>query len=356
MDTSTGLIYVGNGQYYDPTTGRFLSRGVNSNSTNPYVPWGGNPTGALFTPLALLSLIYSRRRKHGKLDTIILLIVLGVGLSMSLAACAGTTTTTIGNATVTITPIPSQNGTQSATVTVTVPPPTGSPVGTPSITCTATVTQTATPTPVLTLSQSELLDIYTEAGIKTQSPYGDTNTRFNVYAFSWIKGKDPYYTGIGPAKVTDAQMEHTRGDLINGGHNGVGLGLRTERCGFTCPPGQLDQDTDNGAYTAMHTRISLRTDVCLNRGCTPTDEFLVAALGENEESMNPRDVQTAINQYKQVSPPVIINWQKWLVSGAGKQRDQDYDLKLIKIFKGDTGERSDLGVDWEYVHNLIKNP
>jgi hypothetical protein len=40
MDTATNLIYVGNGQYYDPTTGRFLNRNVNSNSTNPYVPWG----------------------------------------------------------------------------------------------------------------------------------------------------------------------------------------------------------------------------------------------------------------------------------------------------------------------------
>jgi len=29
MDVATGLIYVGNGQYYDPTTGRFLTRGVN---------------------------------------------------------------------------------------------------------------------------------------------------------------------------------------------------------------------------------------------------------------------------------------------------------------------------------------
>jgi len=39
MDAATGLIYVGNGQYYDPTTGRFLTRGVNPDQTNPYVPW-----------------------------------------------------------------------------------------------------------------------------------------------------------------------------------------------------------------------------------------------------------------------------------------------------------------------------
>ena len=27
MDAATGLLYVGNGQYYDPATGRFLTHG-----------------------------------------------------------------------------------------------------------------------------------------------------------------------------------------------------------------------------------------------------------------------------------------------------------------------------------------
>jgi YD repeat-containing protein len=45
LDAATDLIYVGNGQYYDPATGRFLTRGVFPNSTNPYMPW--NPFGAL---------------------------------------------------------------------------------------------------------------------------------------------------------------------------------------------------------------------------------------------------------------------------------------------------------------------
>jgi RHS repeat-associated protein len=87
MDTSTGLLYMGSGQYYDPTTGRFQSRNEKPDQTNPYVPWGGNPTGALFTPLALLSLVYSRRKKRGTLDMIIVLMMLGMTLSMSLTAC-----------------------------------------------------------------------------------------------------------------------------------------------------------------------------------------------------------------------------------------------------------------------------
>ena len=39
LNAATGLIYVGNGQYYDPMNGRFLSRRVNTQSPNPFVPW-----------------------------------------------------------------------------------------------------------------------------------------------------------------------------------------------------------------------------------------------------------------------------------------------------------------------------
>ncbi|NOH00462.1 MAG: hypothetical protein HND47_00085 [Chloroflexi bacterium] len=64
IDATTGLIYVGNGQYYDPETGRFLTRGVNPNSPNPYVPW--NPIGMIIGPLGLISGNYVRRKtkKH----------------------------------------------------------------------------------------------------------------------------------------------------------------------------------------------------------------------------------------------------------------------------------------------------
>jgi len=87
MDTATGLLYVGNGQYYDPSTGRFLNRSVNPDSANPYVPWSGEPTGALIGPLVLLAMVYSRKKRRGKLDTLIVLLVLCVGIGMSLTAC-----------------------------------------------------------------------------------------------------------------------------------------------------------------------------------------------------------------------------------------------------------------------------
>jgi RHS repeat-associated protein len=87
MDTTTGLLYVGNGQYYDPATGRFINRNVNPDSANPYVPWGGEPTGALIGPLVLLAMLYSRKKRRGKLDMLVLLLVLCLSVGMTLMAC-----------------------------------------------------------------------------------------------------------------------------------------------------------------------------------------------------------------------------------------------------------------------------
>jgi hypothetical protein len=82
VDFSTGLMYIGNGQYYDPETGRFLTRGANPNSPNPYVPW--NPLGVLLAPLALASVISSRKKVKGKKLKGIAAVS---SLSLFLAAC-----------------------------------------------------------------------------------------------------------------------------------------------------------------------------------------------------------------------------------------------------------------------------
>ncbi|MBK9008612.1 MAG: hypothetical protein IPM31_16675 [Anaerolineae bacterium] len=87
LDVATNLIYVGNGQYYDPTTGRFLTRDVNPNSTNPYTPW--NPIGAIVGPLGVISAFYSRKKKGGKGGTWIVLLLVTVTVGMTLSACGG---------------------------------------------------------------------------------------------------------------------------------------------------------------------------------------------------------------------------------------------------------------------------
>ena len=87
MDNATGLLYVGNGQYYDPATGRFLNRNARPEQTNPYVPWSSDPTGALFSPLLLLAMVFGNKKKRGKYDQLMIILVIGVLLFMSLS-CA----------------------------------------------------------------------------------------------------------------------------------------------------------------------------------------------------------------------------------------------------------------------------
>ncbi len=86
MDSATGLLYLGNGQYYDPSTGRFLNRNARPNQANPYVPWSGDPLGALMAPLAVMTVVLGRKKKHGKWETIAIVLVLGCTMGMSLSA------------------------------------------------------------------------------------------------------------------------------------------------------------------------------------------------------------------------------------------------------------------------------
>jgi RHS repeat-associated protein len=83
MDAATDLIYVGNGQYYDPETGRFLTRDAKPNNSNPYVPW--DTSGAIIAPLGIVALFAGRKKKGSKVGTfLVLLLVLGsVGMTMT---------------------------------------------------------------------------------------------------------------------------------------------------------------------------------------------------------------------------------------------------------------------------------
>ena len=147
LDATTGLIYVSNGQYYDPSTGRFLTRDVNPDSTNPYVPW--NPIGAILGPLGLIALVFGRRKKGSKTGTfLVLLIVLG-GVGMTLAACAPAPTPPSGSANTTLPAMPAQTQTPVPTGPGTVSDfPTGTPtapIETPTAIPCPTPWYTATP-------------------------------------------------------------------------------------------------------------------------------------------------------------------------------------------------------------------
>ncbi|MBK9008597.1 MAG: DNRLRE domain-containing protein [Anaerolineae bacterium] len=126
LDGATNLIYVGNGQYYDPSTGRFLTRNVNPDSTNPYVPW--NPIGAILGPLGLIALVFGRKRMRGKWDTVIVLVLLGITVGIGVVACAPAPTPPAGSANTVPPAMPVQNQTPVPTEPGTIPFfPTGTP-------------------------------------------------------------------------------------------------------------------------------------------------------------------------------------------------------------------------------------
>lgn len=86
LDSATGLMYVGDGQYYDPATGRFLTRGVNPNSPNPYVPL--NPMGAVLGPLGWVMLAYRSKQNKRRKSTAWMVFILVLAMSMFLAGCS----------------------------------------------------------------------------------------------------------------------------------------------------------------------------------------------------------------------------------------------------------------------------
>ncbi len=172
LDATTGLLYVGNGQYYDPQTGRFLTRDANQNNSNPYVPW--DPSGAIIAPLGIVALFAGRKKKGSKVGTfLVLLLVLG-SVGMTLAACGGgqeptpaeytgiVTTTTPGSYVVKVE--------RAGTVVGTYDVPTDTPTATLIATvCTptpsSTVTATQTPVPIPTTDEDYKTLIASRFGI-----------------------------------------------------------------------------------------------------------------------------------------------------------------------------------------------
>jgi RHS repeat-associated protein len=149
LDATTGLLYVGNGQYYDLSTGRFLTRDVNPNSTNPYVPW--NPIGAILGPIGLIALVFGRKKKGSKTGTFLVLLLVTVSVGMTISACKVTV-----EVTPTQVPYPAQIVTvttdtgYTATFVVATPTSPSTPLAIPCLTPLENVSvPTQTPTPTL---------------------------------------------------------------------------------------------------------------------------------------------------------------------------------------------------------------
>ena len=206
------------------------------------------------------------------------------------------------------------------------------------------------------------IDTYTLAGIYTQSPFGNAERPGSAIRNmpEWLQqaiDKNPYYIGIGPAKVTDAQMEAKAGSLINKGKNGIGLGLRLKG---TCNSSTCEYDQSNWdvAVVAMRTRIALRTDICAEYGCTSTDEFLVAALAQNE-SLSPQELRQGFNKYRNFNPDTtIIDWEAFFASPILVD-DSIHNERLVGVFMEDTIQLERQGylipnINWSYIYKLLQ--
>jgi hypothetical protein len=210
---------VGNGQYYDPATGRFLTRDVNPNSTNPYMPF--NPIGVIVGPLGLLSLFYTRKKKGSKTGTfLVLLIVLG-GVGVTLAACQ----TTESGYDITITASPTQPNSYNVTATpTTTPSSTPSPTDTPLPTITATCTLTPTSFPNLEpWKQDEGYDSGRNAILNWGAPADDEGSRRNRAhkVWEWMRSVPGWWNNYtsGYPSVRDLSawlLEREGGSLLNG--------------------------------------------------------------------------------------------------------------------------------------------
>jgi hypothetical protein len=116
---------------------------ANPNQTNPYIPWWGDPTGLLISPLALLALVYTGKRKRSKLGVFVALLVVCGVLSLSLAGCGPSTPgdTTPGI----VTPPPAEQPGQPGAAYPSTPTPGETPIETPINDCTPTPLPTLIP-------------------------------------------------------------------------------------------------------------------------------------------------------------------------------------------------------------------
>ena len=107
--------------------------------SNPYKPGAFDPAGMMVAPLGLLGLVLGRKKKRGKWDTFIALLVVCVVVGMSVSACTP------------VNPIEEAEADPTATATATATPiPTDTPSPSPTSTQNISPTSTSTVTPLPT--------------------------------------------------------------------------------------------------------------------------------------------------------------------------------------------------------------
>ncbi len=204
------------------------------------------------------------------------------------------------------------------------------------------------------------LETYTRAGIDMVSPYGNSRPRKPVLFFTYFWDQDYKNRSIGPAAVTETQIETERGKPIidprTGEVRSVGLGLRDHPC--TVDGCDMDQNDSDVAVMAMRIRISLRLDACVESDCTDTDMFLAAILAADEKVSPDLLSQALDGKYYMPGPnvpdTVTMDWGVYIDT----EHDPAQISRMILLFSAKALDLEQQGyylpnVDWNYIMDLV---
>jgi YD repeat-containing protein len=224
-DENTGLIYLGGGQYYDPVTGRMLTRGAGQ--SNPYKPGAFDPAGTMVAPLGLLGLVLGRKKKRGKWDTFIALLVVCVVVGMSVSACGPKVPapTPPPHQPPTGTPSPGPGNGKNVS-----PETTNTPTPTPTYTCTVSPTATLTPLPTATPTPTSTpaLDQF---GVRFSGPWPENQKAIVLATVTIIGQKMSPYLGNAPSSETFSRVFGTPFEFVKtGGGDICYAGYKTVVC------------------------------------------------------------------------------------------------------------------------------
>ena len=171
----------------------------------------------------------------------------------------------------------------------------------------------------------------------------------------WLYGGDKF-TGIGPAKVSDAEMEGVYGKLVDQQHQKMGLGLRDGPCDRwkSC---DMDQDKMDVAVIAMKARLTMRLDICVKQECSSSDMVMVALLAADER-VTPKTLKAAFQNpsYKSANESVTLDWESFLDGSNWKKgKDRRKNKQLINRFSENVKDLQTDNfpeIDWGYIKDL----
>ena len=170
-------------------------------------------------------------------------------------------------------------------------------------------------------------------------------------------GVTGYYSGIGLAKISDAEMEGEYGVQVDSEHEKMGLGLRSKPCDKACIM-EMDQANPDVAAIAMKTRISMRLDKCVKNGCTSTDMVMVALLAADERiTLSTLNQAFKDDKYNSTNGLVTVDWEKFLEDNWTKGKDRRKNKQLINMFSENVQEAQSQDfpeIKWDYIDSLAQ--